>query len=66
MMQPCARDCQNRDQSCHASCEAYLEYRDWTLEQGRKRLLSSEIRGYKYVQSSKAIKSELKKLSKGA
>ena len=36
MRSPCAKDCPDRKQGCHAKCEKYLEYYQHNREKNKK------------------------------
>lgn len=36
-MTPPCKDCQERQLGCHSTCEKYLEYNAWAIENRKKR-----------------------------
>ena len=46
MRNPCARDCAGRSATCHSTCEAYLDFRSWSMMQYEDKLREQKANSY--------------------
>lgn len=46
MKAPCTKDCPGRSPSCHAECEAYLDFRDRNAQQRERERNRRRVDGY--------------------
>lgn len=44
--QPCKKDCPNRSATCHAECEAYLQFMEHNAKERERIHNSKKVNGY--------------------
>lgn len=44
--QPCKKDCPNRSATCHAECEAYLQFMERNAQERERIHNSKKVNGY--------------------
>jgi hypothetical protein len=54
---PCKKDCPGRSATCHAECDAYLEFHNWNRKQYAERLKQQPAESYMndQIEASKKI-----------
>lgn len=45
-MKPPCKDCQNRNMTCHSTCEAYLAFVEWNAKRLEERRRQCDIRAF--------------------